>query len=442
VSRRLSNIVMHIRGEIKERVASERRAAVVSALEMRTGTPLDVPLAFMLTGLVAAVLFALAAPVLIPLALIDPQDPHVLALVHVVTLGWVTMTVMGVLYQLVPVLLGGRLPWPWLARAQFAGYVIGVTLLIGGFWFWRPPLLATGGSLVVTAVGVFIGHLVLTIRRAKRHGLVAAYLYAALTYLAATVTLGLLMALNFAFGFWGPWGDLLLRPHLLIGISGWLTLTILGVSYRLVPMFAMVRRREDRGSWMGFGLINIGLVLVALAVGLGGPEAAIWAGAVFFMVGLAWFGRDYIRMLRARVGPPPDATMRLPVVALCYLVVAVIGAVVQLIWPGIRSQEALIYLLLIGWVGQSIVGYFHKILPFVIWNARYSGKQRDSQAPSVQAMVQPHLAMAVTWLLPAGVAATAVSIRLGSVPAIKASSALVAIAMLLFAMNVLRMLSL
>jgi len=424
------------------RLASWGQAPAISALAARTGTPLDVPLAFLLTGLVAATLFALAAPVLIPLALEDPQDAHVLALVHLVTLGWVTMTIMGALYQLVPVLLGGRLRMPWLARAQFAGYVAGVIVLISGFWLWWPPLLAAGGSLVVTAVIVFIGHIAHTIWRARRHGLVAAYLTAAVGYLATVVTLGLLMALNFTFGFLGPSGDLLLRPHLLIGIGGWLTLTILGVSYRLVPMFAMVRRYEGRDSWIGFGLINAGLVLTALALGLGWPQAATWVSAVLFSGGLALFGHDYIRMLRARVGPPLDATMRLPVVALGYLGAATIGSVAQTIVPTLWSQEALVYLLLIGWVGQSIVGYLHKILPFIVWNARYSGKPRAGQAPSVQTMVHPHLAAAVSLLLPIGVAVTTAGIWTGRTSGIWAGSVLVAFAMLLFITNVARLLRL
>src|SRR5438270_680051 len=66
----------------------------------RRGVPLAVPLPFLLTGAGAAALFGLLAPLVLPLALQAPGFPHVLALVHIVTLGWLTMMIMGASFQL------------------------------------------------------------------------------------------------------------------------------------------------------------------------------------------------------------------------------------------------------------------------------------------------------------------------------------------------------
>ena len=66
----------------------------------RRGVPLSVPLPFLLTGVSAAALFGLLLPAIVPEAMLAPDFPHVLALVHLATLGWLTMIVMGASLQL------------------------------------------------------------------------------------------------------------------------------------------------------------------------------------------------------------------------------------------------------------------------------------------------------------------------------------------------------
>ncbi|HVB79221.1 MAG TPA: hypothetical protein VNE82_04635, partial [Candidatus Binataceae bacterium] len=45
--------------------------------------------------------------------------PWPLALVHTFTLGWITASVMGVMYRYAPALTHGRIPFPRLAVVQF-----------------------------------------------------------------------------------------------------------------------------------------------------------------------------------------------------------------------------------------------------------------------------------------------------------------------------------
>src|SRR5690242_2973177 len=110
-----------------------------------TVVPLRLPLIFLLSGTAASVLLGIGAIFLLPTALADPQAMQVLALVHTATLGWFTMTIMGAMYQLVPVVLVTRLRAVPLAHGQMALYLAGVALLVSGFWFNALPLLALGG---------------------------------------------------------------------------------------------------------------------------------------------------------------------------------------------------------------------------------------------------------------------------------------------------------
>jgi hypothetical protein len=145
--------------------------------------PLSIPLPFLLTGACAAALFGLLLPWLLPEALLAPDFPHVLALVHIVTLGWLTMTIMGASLQLVPVIIVGPLRAARLLPWQYPLYLASVTLLVCGFWFMRPWLIIAGGTGVVLAVAHYVIVLAVTLARAPRRPLTVRFLVASLVYL-------------------------------------------------------------------------------------------------------------------------------------------------------------------------------------------------------------------------------------------------------------------
>src|SRR5690348_2730199 len=242
----------------------------------RGGVPLWLPLPFLVTGVLGAALFGALLPWVMPQAMLAPGFPHVLTLVHTATLGWLTMTIMGASLQLTPVILTNPLRAARFARWQYPIYLVGVALLLSGFWFWRMPLLIVGGSLVVLAVAhyaVFLGAtLVYAHRQHERehtaHPLTACYLSASLIYLCLVVCLGLTAALNLAFGFLGAGKGRLLLAHITLGVVGWLTCTLMGVSYTLVRMFALVHGHADRQGRRVFALLNGGIVGMAAGFAL------------------------------------------------------------------------------------------------------------------------------------------------------------------------------
>ena len=85
----------------------------------------DVPLRYLLA---AAAAFVLAAPGVVWLA---PElaghyyHPRVVALTHTVTLGWITLAIMGASYQLIPIVLP-FLGWRWAFAVLAPGPAFGV----------------------------------------------------------------------------------------------------------------------------------------------------------------------------------------------------------------------------------------------------------------------------------------------------------------------------
>jgi len=62
----------------------------------------------------------------------DYLSPHVAGVTHLFTLGWLTMTIFGALYQLLPVALGAPIRWPKLGHASFWTFAPGAGLFACG----------------------------------------------------------------------------------------------------------------------------------------------------------------------------------------------------------------------------------------------------------------------------------------------------------------------
>ena len=375
----------------------------------RGGVPLWLPLPFLLTGALGAATFGVLLPFVAPQALLSADFPHVLALVHTATLGWLTMTIMGASLQLAPVILVSPLRAARFGRAQYPVYVGGVALLIAGFWTATVPLLIAGGVLVVLAVAHYAIIMGTTLARATTHPLSARYMVAGVSYLCVVVSLGLTAALNFQFGFLGAGVDRLLLAHLTLGIVGWLTCTLIGVSYTLVRMFALVHDHADARGRQIFVLLNAGVLGLAAGFVLG--WTLLQAAAGLALIAAVWlFAYDYRAMLRVRKRKSLEVTQRHAIAAVGYLAVVVSVGVVTALFGAGRQQQPLFVALglaaLVGWLGQSIIGYLYKIVPFLIWQSRYGPLVGRQKVPLMRDLVNQRAAMLSFWLINGALPAT------------------------------------
>lgn len=404
---------------------------------VRGGVPLTVPLPYLVTGVSGAALFGVLLPFVGPEALIAPDMPHVLALVHIATLGWLTMTIMGASMQLAPVILVTPLASSPLLRWQFPAYLGGVTLLVSGFWLGRPPLLALGGALIVLAVAHYTVLVARTLAHATTRPLTARFLTAALVYLCVVVSLGLTAALNFQYGFLGSATSRLLLAHLTLGVVGWLTSMLMGVSYTLVRMFALAHGHDDRLGRRVFVLLNGGVLALAAGFALRWQPLAL-AGGVVLITAVWLFAYDYARMLRVRRRKLLDVTQRHGIAAVTYLAVLVpAGAAMVLFgWATPGALAALGLLAFVGWLGQSILGYLYKIVPFLIWQTRFGPLVGRQKVPLMRDLVHERWAKSSFWLVNAGLPLAALAALAGWEWPLRLGGALLGAGLALAAANV------
>ncbi len=328
------------------------------------------------------------------------------AAVHLLTIGWITLLMFGALFQFVPVLTSRALWSQRLSLATLLFIELGVGGMVGGFFLlgtaWGPLLPAGGGAVML---GMFAGslNLIAPLVHKRPWRLSTRFVVAGLVLMVLTVIWGLSLALAFTMPVLaaaiGPIVASGVEYHVLAGIGGWFTLTAIGVSYELLPMFMLAP--HDRGAWgrtifwtalAGFATaLAASLIATELADGFVTfiqhvGRIAIGAAMVLYLIDIGRMYRDRRRRQielhnRAAVG----AFFSLGVA----LAIVVAGAALNKLD---RIAQPLVFLLIFGWLSGLGLSQLYKIVPFLAWLTRFGRRLGTGPVPRVQELVNERTA--------------------------------------------------
>ena len=265
------------------------------ALSFEQAPPPSVPLRFLLT----APCFLLLAGIVLSLeagdALASRWTPGALALTHLLTAGFMLQTMLGALFQLVPVVTGANL---WNARRIAAPVhvlsVVGAIALVIGFHHQSAPAYIVAVICLGVSVGAFVFvALAVLLRTAARGPSVMAFRIA-FAGLIATVIAGATLALARA-GFVETHWLQLSATHVAFGLAVWGSVLLAGTAYLVVPMFQLTPAYP---RWFSHGY---GWAVVA-TVGAGAllPNRAAWLPLIFLVAAFAAMTLDRQRRRRRR----------------------------------------------------------------------------------------------------------------------------------------------
>lgn len=347
-------------------------AAAPPSLATRMAPPLLLPgehfataLVFLLAGAVGVIW---AAP---DIARGSFAMPRVAATTHLFTLGWITTTILGALYQFLPVALQTPIRSQRVAHAGLLLYAPGLVLFVAGLMLTRLPLMLVGAALFGTALLLFVGNLAATLHAAKERNLSWWALTGAAFALASTVVLGVSLAGNLRWGYLGPERFLAVGVHLHVAIFGWVLLTVVGVAHRLLPMFLLSHGATERPGRIAAGLLASGVAVLlvthhALAPWLLWTIAALLGGGVVALLTQAAL------FFRRRRKPVLDPGMRLAAAGLVLLGFALVLGPFYLGMGLTAPRFATAYVAaLLGALILFVAGHYYKILPFLIWFHRF-----------------------------------------------------------------------
>lgn len=330
------------------------------------------------------------------------EDPQTLALVHMITIGWLSLLMCGALFQFVPVLVAQPLVGARLVLPALVSLVAGLASLLAGFLQLSGdletelPLLPIAGILLPLGFGLAIVVLGRTLLRGRPLPLPARFVAAGLVCLVATASIGVLFALLLSgldmAGAEIDWVGEVLPLHVTAGFGGWLTMTAIGVSYRLLPMFMLSPDKERATGkivlWSSCTALALVLVVIPIERVLGGPGIAWHAACLAMLVAVVFYGVDLVFFYRHRKRRNIELNSRSAIGAFAalYLSVALLVGLVATSTLG-QHIAALVYLVAFGWLSGLGLSQLYKIVPFLTWLECYGPVMGRKPTPRVQDLV-------------------------------------------------------
>lgn len=433
-------------------------------------TSIRLPLAFMLTGLGSLLLGALWLVAQPSLLASYHYNQYVIAVTHLFVLGFICSIVMGAMYQLVPVALETKLYSGRLARWQFAFHLVGVIGMVWMFWKWDMKQVGHFGTVLAVGVGLFVFNIAQTLRRVPKWNVTATAVTAALFWISLTVIAGLSIAtgkctyesttglatvggiktlvsgLRGLAGFMSHFDAIsAMHAHAHLGGVGFFTLLIVGVSYKLIPMFTLSEVQSQRRAGLSIVLLNVGLAGSFVTVLLRSPWKLAFALVV--IAALAIYGWELTAILRARKRGPLDWGIRYFLTAVALLIPVSLLSVV-LSWTGLplnpfmgQLENLYGFLGLLGVVSFAIMGMLYKIIPFLVWFGVYSKHIGRAKVPALADLYSSRLQMIGYWSFLAGLVTMSVGILRESEAGVRFGSLLFTTSVVVLLLNVGKMLT-
>jgi len=316
---------------------------------------------------------------------ITTLSPKILAVVHLLILGWITMIIFGALYQLLPVVMEVKLFSETLAIISFILLAVGTPLMVFSFWtaFIGPTVsIMAGGTAVILSAIIFAINTLLTARKSPVKTIENRFIITSVIYLLITIFIGIFIIIKPAI-----LGQNFLQIHIHFGIIGWFMMLVAGVASVLLPMFFIAHNLQKKYLHAAYFLINGGLIAYSTAMFFKAHDVVIFLTAAIIISGFFLFIRYNFDAYKARLRKKLDIGMKHTVMAFVLLMITLIAALLSatgdLLPVKFATKMNLIYglALIPGFLTAIILGQMYKTLPFIVWLKKYQDKVGKFKTP-------------------------------------------------------------
>jgi hypothetical protein len=357
--------------------------------------------------------------------------PRMVALVHLVTIVWLSGSILGAFYIVAPLALrlpmtAGRMDW-----IAFASFVLGATGMVTHFWIAEYNGMAWSAGLVVTAIGWVGARAWRGLPRSAAPWPIALHVALAFFNIVAAAILGIVLGIARARGTLHVSPLAMTFAHAHLAALGWVTMMVVGLAYRLIPMMVPAPMPTGRSLALSAVLLQIGLTIVVVT--LIWPSTWLSVGALTIAAGLASFAIRLRRAIAHRLPRPPALPRRdwstwQAHAALLWLLVAVALGVALSVRESDAHRIALSWCYgvagLLGFLAQIVVGIQGRLIPLYAWYRSLAARGGTTLPRAANELPSAAFARAifVTWL--AGVPALACGLAAESRPLITIAAAL------------------
>jgi len=326
------------------------------------------------------------------------MNPKILALTHFAALGWISMIIMGAVYQLVPVIFETGLYSQKLGKLNFVIFGLGILGMVWSFWTMHfKNYLFVFGGLVFFAFLLFSFNIFKSIIRSNKCHFSGKLVLSAILWLLLTGLLGFLLTLNYTFPFLKQDQFNVLKTHAHFGMIGWLLFLVMGVSSVLIPMFLVSHDLKDGFLKKALYLCNFALLLISIDwLAFAGT---LWISVYFliFFLGFSYFLKYIFDAYRKKLRKL-DVGMKHTMISFVFLLIpAVLAGLLSL--SGLLDMPEINQLIIpyglsifVGFFSNLILGQMYKTLPFILWLHRYKHLVGKKEIPMPKDLYSEQLA--------------------------------------------------
>ena len=302
-----------------------------------------------------------------------------LALVHLVTLGWITFSILGAFYIVAPLALRTDM---YVRRMDYVAYAFGVVGLIGmvgHFWIEQYSGMAWSAGTIAAGALYMTARIINTVRGARIPAAVRLHIIFACVNFWIAATMGVLLGINKATPFLPGFILSNVFAHAHLAAVGWAAMMVIGIAYRMLPMVLPSKMPAGPSVYLSAILLEAGVLglFVTLLVRSG------WSllFGVLIVCGIGAFAGHVVWMTRHRVrrpiaAPRFDFALAHAGCAGASLLCAVALGVLLLATPtsaeSLHAAAAYGVLGLIGFLAQMVVAMESRLLPMVTWCWAYA----------------------------------------------------------------------
>ena len=367
-----------------------------ATLSLDQAPPISVPFRFFLTAPLFAALAGLLLIYYGETLFVSRWMPGTLALVHLLTIGFLAMVMCGAMMQMLPVLAGVSVPnvltVPSIIHLLL---VVGTGSLVAGFLYTDSNVFIFAMVTLGGGFGLFILLITVTLLRVKVKNRTVKTMWLALFSLLVTVILGLLLVQSLISPVDGLQVALITNLHLTWGLLGWVGLLVIGVAFQVVPMFQITPEYSQNTQ----RLLPVALLFLLLSWSIGAlyqTSLVTILAELFLMMGYLLFAFNTLRLQAQRKRKVSDITLLFWRVGMVSTTVAAGLFVLNHFSSELIPQSKMVFLmgsLFIIAFGLSVVnGMLYKIVPFLSW---FHLQQRNLALPREKRVKLPNMKTAL-----------------------------------------------
>ncbi len=371
-------------------------------------------------------------------------NAELLAVTHLLVLGWITMIIFGALYQLLPVIMEVKLYSELLAKLSFGLLGIGTILLAYAFWrFSFGNMMFVAGTFIVISVTLFVVNVVRTARSSVKKIVERTFIVSSVFWLLFTVLAGLTLAINLLHPFLKVSHVELLKLHAHAGLVGWFIQLIIGVSSKLLPMFMVAHHVSTKKLNFAFYTINSGLTAGIISLFIQ-SQTGVVLSVVLVVSGLIAYLLFLADAYKKRIKKQLDIGMKQTALSFAILVIPlflIFTLIFNIEWLSTLTLSLSVAYgsaIVLGFITSLVMGQTYKTLPFIVWLKVYRGRVGKVVLPLPKDLYSEKAAVAQTWLFALGFVVLLIGIVASGKTLVLAGGIILFLSVALYNFNILK----